>query len=79
MNVKNYQEPKKPLNSKALYPREKGITQGSQGEMYDVVHEPKADVGETLNKADIKEFGGRGGVEPTRFGDYEINGKCVDF
>lgn len=26
-----------------------------------------------------KEFGGRAGVEPTRFGDYEINGKCVDF
>jgi hypothetical protein len=25
------------------------------------------------------EFGGRKGLEATRFGDWEINGKCVDF
>jgi hypothetical protein len=25
------------------------------------------------------EFGGRKGPEATRFGDWEINGKCVDF
>jgi hypothetical protein len=25
------------------------------------------------------EFGGRGGLDPTRFDDWEINGKCVDF
>jgi len=27
----------------------------------------------------IKEFGGRGGLEPTRFGDWEKNGRCIDF
>lgn len=27
----------------------------------------------------IKEVGGRGGLDPARFGDWEINGKCVDF
>lgn len=27
----------------------------------------------------IPENGGRGGLDPTRFGDWEINGKCVDF
>lgn len=27
----------------------------------------------------IPEVGGRGGKDPTRFGDWEINGKCVDF
>jgi hypothetical protein len=27
----------------------------------------------------IVEQGGRGGLEPTRYGDYEIAGKCVDF
>jgi len=27
----------------------------------------------------IKESGGPKGQEPTRFGDWEINGKCVDF
>ena len=27
----------------------------------------------------IPEVGGRGGPEPTRFGDWEKNGRCVDF
>ena len=26
-----------------------------------------------------QEIGGRGGLDPTRYNDYEINGKCVDF
>ncbi|MCM2343053.1 MAG: DUF1674 domain-containing protein [Alphaproteobacteria bacterium] len=26
-----------------------------------------------------KEKGGRKGPEPTRYGDWELNGKCVDF
>lgn len=26
-----------------------------------------------------KEIGGRDGPEPTRFGDWEVNGICVDF
>ncbi|MFT5438292.1 MAG: hypothetical protein ACI9MJ_000151 [Alphaproteobacteria bacterium] len=26
-----------------------------------------------------KEFGGRGGLDPTRFDDWEKNGRCVDF
>ena len=26
-----------------------------------------------------KEIGGRGGEEPTRYGDWEKNGRCVDF
>ena len=26
-----------------------------------------------------KELHGRGGLEPTRYEDWEINGKCVDF
>jgi hypothetical protein len=25
------------------------------------------------------EVGGRGGLEPTRFGDWEKNGRCIDF
>lgn len=25
------------------------------------------------------EYGGRKGVEATRYGDWELNGKCVDF
>jgi hypothetical protein len=30
-------------------------------------------------KAPEKEIGGRGGPDPTRYGDWEINGRCVDF
>ncbi|MCD7097264.1 DUF1674 domain-containing protein [Stenotrophomonas sp. MMGLT7] len=26
-----------------------------------------------------KEIGGRGGPEPTRYGDWEKNGRCIDF
>lgn len=26
-----------------------------------------------------KEIGGRGGLDPARYGDWEIGGKCVDF
>lgn len=31
------------------------------------------------NKAKTVEIGGRGGLDPSRFGDWEIAGKCVDF
>jgi len=26
-----------------------------------------------------EEFGGKKRLEPTRYGDWELNGKCVDF
>ncbi|MBA8680605.1 DUF1674 domain-containing protein [Stenotrophomonas tumulicola] len=26
-----------------------------------------------------KEYGGRGGLDPVRYGDWEKNGRCVDF
>lgn len=26
-----------------------------------------------------RETGGRGGPEPTRYGDWENNGRCIDF
>ncbi|MES1263816.1 MAG: succinate dehydrogenase assembly factor 4 [Peristeroidobacter soli] len=29
--------------------------------------------------AESREFGGPPGPEPTRFGDWEKNGRCVDF
>jgi hypothetical protein len=31
-------------------------------------------------KAEVsRERGGRGGLDPTRFGDWEKNGRCIDF
>ena len=26
-----------------------------------------------------KEIGGRSGLDPTRYGDWEKNGRCIDF
>ena len=27
----------------------------------------------------VREIGGRKGPDPTRYGDWEVNGRCVDF
>lgn len=33
-----------------------------------------------MNPANLPpEIGGRGGAEPSRFGDWEINGRAIDF
>ncbi len=29
--------------------------------------------------ATVKEIGGRDGLDPTRYGDWEKNGRCIDF
>lgn len=29
--------------------------------------------------AEVREIGGRAGPEPTRYGDWEKNGRCIDF
>jgi hypothetical protein len=34
---------------------------------------------ETPKPAAPKEIGGRQGPEPTRFGDWEKGGRCIDF
>ena len=42
----------------------------------------KKDTPQPKNKADqnAKEYGGRkDGLDPTRFGDWEKNGRCIDF
>ena len=31
------------------------------------------------SKTKIKEIGGRKGLDPTRYGDWEKNGRCIDF
>ena len=32
-----------------------------------------------VDAASAKEIGGREGPDPTRFGDWEKNGRCIDF
>lgn len=33
----------------------------------------------TLHKPAEKELGGRGGADPARYGDWEIDGRAIDF
>lgn len=41
-----------------------------------IVATPQA---ETPSSPLVPEYGGRKGPEATRYGDWEMNGKCVDF
>lgn len=34
---------------------------------------------EPPSRPSAEEVGGRGGAEPTRYGDWEVNGICTDF
>jgi hypothetical protein len=38
---------------------------------------PGAEPSEPVSRP--KEIGGRDGPEPTRYGDWEKNGRCIDF
>ena len=38
---------------------------------------PAAPAGDTT--ATVPETGGRNGPDPTRYGDWEKNGRCIDF
>ncbi len=41
--------------------------------------ESSKDQADKPGEAQPKEIGGRDGPEPTRFGDWEKGGRCVDF
>jgi hypothetical protein len=35
--------------------------------------------GETARETVVEEIGGRSGPDPSRYGDWEKNGRCIDF
>ena len=39
--------------------------------------EPKENTPKKIKE--IKEIGGRKGLDPTRYGDWEKSGRCIDF
>jgi hypothetical protein len=41
--------------------------------------ESKADHTPPVDEVPPKEVGGRGGLDPTRYGDWEKAGRCIDF
>jgi len=54
----------------------------SANESSDLTANPKTEndvCSASEERAAGKEIGGRGGLDPTRYGDWEKNGRCVDF
>jgi len=45
----------------------------------DVVDKCQLQKNTQQDKLPNKEIGGRKGLEPTRYGDWEKNGRCIDF
>jgi hypothetical protein len=41
--------------------------------------EELSDSTQTIDPENVEEIGGRNGPEPTRFGDWEKKGRCIDF
>ncbi len=60
---------------------EKDEKPDKQGSRSTVLHMPdESGKPDTSVPSDIKtEIGGPAGLEPTRFGDWEVNGRCSDF
>lgn len=42
-------------------------------------NDSKVDNNPPKKKKPPKEIGGRGGLDPTRYGDWEKAGRCIDF
>ena len=40
---------------------------------------PSSEEGSVRGNGRPVEIGGRGGLDPTRYGDWEKNGRCIDF
>jgi hypothetical protein len=40
---------------------------------------PEAEPSAPATPPAVPEIGGRGGLDPTRYGDWEKNGRCIDF
>ena len=53
----------------------------SEEESKDKAKKPESKQDDTQESppAPPKEIGGRGGLDPTRYGDWEKGGRCIDF
>jgi len=59
-----------------LMPHQKITTEEKQRDKPDVQHDDETGSVQTETP---KEIDGREGLEPTRYGDWEKNGRCIDF
>jgi hypothetical protein len=60
-----------PATAQPTAVQENGVAQAAGGTMPATVKEGGAQ--------DATEHGGRDGLDPTRFGDWEKGGRCIDF
>ena len=51
----------------------------NKDESEDSKAETTVDSNPSADPAPSKEVGGRGGLDPTRYGDWEKSGRCIDF
>jgi len=51
----------------------------NKAENADSKSDPKTDDTASADANRPKEIGGRGGLDPTRYGDWEKAGRCIDF
>ena len=51
----------------------------NKAEPADSKSDPEADDTAAESTERPKEIGGRGGLDPTRYGDWEKSGRCIDF
>ena len=51
----------------------------NKAELADRNEEIEANDTPSKDGAPLKEIGGRGGLDPTRYGDWEKAGRCIDF
>ena len=51
----------------------------NKAENADSKSDPKTDDTASADAKRPKEIGGRGGLDPTRYGDWEKAGRCIDF
>ncbi len=63
----------KPANAKKLVATINNPTAGLQIKFTDSIKNAKA------NTKAVKEIGGVDGPQPTRYGDWVVNGRCTDF
>ncbi|WP_159015943.1 DUF1674 domain-containing protein [Cognatiluteimonas profundi] len=52
---------------------------GDTASIPDVPQAPVPDASQPPAADTAQEFGGRPGLDPTRYGDWEKNGRCIDF
>jgi hypothetical protein len=63
----------------AIEIQEKNMKELSETEKSINKSEELSDSTQTIDPENVEEIGGRNGPEPTRFGDWEKKGRCIDF